>query len=108
MTVFQLKEELRARGESTSDNKAWLHRRLHAAIVGSHLATVAAGDAEADGEEAAEDWMEEEEREAEAEAAQWAARRARRARRARLYARCGTDSEEQSVSESSEGEAECD
>ena len=32
------KEELGARGESKAGNKAWLRRRLHAAIVRDHLA----------------------------------------------------------------------
>ena len=33
----QLKEELEGRGEGKSGNKAWLRRRLHAAIVSDHL-----------------------------------------------------------------------
>jgi hypothetical protein len=33
MTVVELREELAAREEPTSGNKAWLRRRLHAAIV---------------------------------------------------------------------------
>ena len=33
MTVAELKEELTARDEAVSGNKAWLRRRLHAAIV---------------------------------------------------------------------------
>ena len=33
MKVTELKEELEARGESKSGNKAWLRRRLHAAIL---------------------------------------------------------------------------
>ena len=33
----QLKEELEARSESKSVNKAWLRRRLHAAIVRKYL-----------------------------------------------------------------------
>ena len=33
MTVAELKEELEARGEVKSGNKAWLRRRLHAAIL---------------------------------------------------------------------------
>ena len=37
MKVPELKEELEARGESKSGNKAWLRRRLHAAIVRAHL-----------------------------------------------------------------------
>ena len=38
MTVAELKEELEARGESKTGNKAWLRRRLHGAIVRVHLA----------------------------------------------------------------------
>ena len=38
MKVDELKEELEARGvEGKSGNKAWLRRRLHAAIVREHL-----------------------------------------------------------------------
>ena len=37
MKVAELKEELEARGEGKSGNKAWLRRRLHAAIVSDHL-----------------------------------------------------------------------
>ena len=37
MKVTELKEELEARGEGKSGNKAWLRRRLHAAIVSEHL-----------------------------------------------------------------------
>ena len=37
MKVDELKEELEARGEATSGNKAWLRRRLHSAIVRCHL-----------------------------------------------------------------------
>ena len=33
MKVVELKEELGERGEALSGNKAWLRRRLHAAIV---------------------------------------------------------------------------
>ena len=33
MKVTELKEELEARDEPVSGNKAWLRRRLHAAIV---------------------------------------------------------------------------
>ena len=33
MRVVDLKEELTARGETTQGNKAWLRRRLHAAIL---------------------------------------------------------------------------
>ena len=35
--VEELKEELEARGEGKSGNKAWLRRRLHAAIVSEYL-----------------------------------------------------------------------
>ena len=37
MKVTELKEELEARGEGKSGNKAWLRRRLHAVIVSEHL-----------------------------------------------------------------------
>ena len=37
MLVLELKEELTARDEPVSGNEAWLHRRLHAAIVHVHL-----------------------------------------------------------------------
>ena len=37
MKVDELKEELEARGEAKSGNKAWLRRRLHAAIVRLYL-----------------------------------------------------------------------
>ena len=37
MKVTELKEELEARGEGKSGNKAWLRRRLHAAIVSEYL-----------------------------------------------------------------------
>ena len=37
MKVVELKEELEVRGEGKSGNKAWLRRRLHAAIVSDHL-----------------------------------------------------------------------
>ena len=37
MTVAELKEELTARDEAVSGNKAWLRRRLHAAIVRKYL-----------------------------------------------------------------------
>ena len=37
MKVTELKEELGARDEPISGNKAWLRRRLHAAIVRDHL-----------------------------------------------------------------------
>ena len=38
MKALELKEELAARDEPVSGNKAWLRRRLHAAIVRAHLA----------------------------------------------------------------------
>ena len=41
MKVAELKEELEARDEAKSGNKAWLRRRLHAAIVRDHLAASA-------------------------------------------------------------------
>ena len=37
MKVAELKEELDARGESKTGNKAWLRRRLHAVLVHAHL-----------------------------------------------------------------------
>ena len=37
MKVAELKDELAARGESKSGNKAWLRRRLHASILHRHL-----------------------------------------------------------------------
>ena len=37
MKVNELKEELEARSEATSGSKAWLRRRLHAAIVREYL-----------------------------------------------------------------------
>ena len=37
MKVTELKEELAAREEPVSGNKAWLRRQLHAAIVRDHL-----------------------------------------------------------------------
>ena len=37
MKVAELKEELGARDEPVSGNKAWLRRRLHAASVRDHL-----------------------------------------------------------------------
>ena len=40
MKVTELKEELEARGEPRTGNKAWLRRRLHAAIVRAHLEAV--------------------------------------------------------------------
>ena len=42
MKVVELKEELGERGEALSGNKAWLRRRLHAAIVRAHLEGAAA------------------------------------------------------------------
>lgn len=39
MKVVELKEELGERGEALSGNKAWLRRRLHAAIVSEYLCT---------------------------------------------------------------------
>ena len=35
--VREQKEELEARSESKTGNKAWLRRRLHGAIVHAHL-----------------------------------------------------------------------
>ena len=35
--LSRFKEERAARGEALSGNKAWLRRRLHAAIVRAHL-----------------------------------------------------------------------
>ena len=48
MKVVELKEELGERGEALSGNKAWLRRRLHAAIVSEYLesAAGAAGEVE--------------------------------------------------------------
>jgi len=40
MKVAELKEELQARDQPRSGNKAWLRRRLHGAIVCAHLETV--------------------------------------------------------------------
>ena len=37
MKVDELKEELEERDEAKSGNKAWLQRRLHAAILREHL-----------------------------------------------------------------------
>ena len=37
MKVAELKQELEARGEGRTGNKAWLRRRIHAACVRSHL-----------------------------------------------------------------------
>ena len=42
MKVTELKDELRERKEAISGNKAWLRRRLHAAIVSEHLEALAA------------------------------------------------------------------
>ena len=42
MKVTELKEELEAREEAKSGNKAWLRRRLHAAIVREHVRAQAA------------------------------------------------------------------
>ena len=41
MKVVKLKEELGERGEALSGNKAWLRRRLHAAIVSEYLESAA-------------------------------------------------------------------
>ena len=41
MKVVELKEELGERGEALSGNKAWLRRRLHAAIVSEYLESAA-------------------------------------------------------------------
>ena len=43
MKMIELKEELEARGEGKTGNKAWLRRRLHAAIVRNFLAAMAEG-----------------------------------------------------------------
>ena len=40
MKVAELKDELEARGEAKTGNKAWLRRRLHAAIVRDYLEDV--------------------------------------------------------------------
>ena len=37
MIVVELKRELEARSEPKTGSKAWLRRRLHAAIVREHL-----------------------------------------------------------------------
>ena len=42
MKVADLREELGARDELVSGNKAWLRRRLHAAIVRAHVEAAAA------------------------------------------------------------------
>ena len=41
MKVAELKEELEAREEAKSGDKAWLRRRLHAAIMREHLEAMA-------------------------------------------------------------------
>jgi len=41
MKVTELKEELEARGEPKTGAKAWLRRRLHAAILRAHLESAA-------------------------------------------------------------------
>ena len=38
MLMRELKEELEARDQPKTGNKAWLRRRLHGAIVRAHLA----------------------------------------------------------------------
>ena len=43
MKVVELKEELEARGEAKTGGKAWLRRRLHAAIVRVHIEAEDAG-----------------------------------------------------------------
>ena len=40
MKVDELKAELEARDEVKTGNKAWLRRRLHAAIVREHLESI--------------------------------------------------------------------
>ena len=42
MKVAELKEELETRGEAKTGNKAWLRRRLHAAILHDYLEAAAA------------------------------------------------------------------
>ena len=44
MKVLELKEELKARVKAKTGAKAWLRRRLHAAIVRAHLESGDAGD----------------------------------------------------------------
>ena len=44
MKVVELKEELGERREALSGNKAWLRRRLHAAIVSEYLESAAGAD----------------------------------------------------------------
>ena len=39
MKVTELKDELNGRDEPKTGNKAWLRRRLHAAIVRDHIAS---------------------------------------------------------------------
>ena len=46
MKVVELKEELGKRAEALSGNKAWLRRRLHAAIVSEYLESAAGADGE--------------------------------------------------------------
>ena len=48
--VDELKEELEARGEATSGSKAWLRRRLHAAIVREYLDAEPMADEAGEGE----------------------------------------------------------
>ena len=38
MLMRELKEELEARDQPKTGNKAWLRRRLHGAVVRAHLA----------------------------------------------------------------------
>ena len=51
MKVVELKEELGERGEALSGNKAWLRRRLHAAIVSEYLESAVGADGETESEE---------------------------------------------------------
>ena len=44
MKVTELKDELEARGEAKTGAKAWLRRRLHAAILRTHLESSVAED----------------------------------------------------------------
>ena len=55
MTVAELKEELEARGEVKSGNKAWLRRRLHAAILRVRLRAVRAQRKELFGSDSSDD-----------------------------------------------------
>ena len=55
MTVAELKEELEARGEVKSGNKAWLRRRLHAAILRVRLRAVRAQRKEIFGSDSSDD-----------------------------------------------------